>query len=438
MSNEHDSNSVLGEEYEHKPVPLHARRSTFSVSMVWLGAPMIITTAITGSILVAGMGFMNALLAMLIGNLLMFGYTGALAYNAYKTGNSSALQASAVFGKKGYLLVSGLLSTLVLGWFAVQTGLTGALIHTAFKIDYLSITLLAGILYISITFLGIKGLHWIGVVSIPLFVVLGGWVLLDSASVAGWSKVMSYGGANPSAPMTLGLGVTMVFALFADGATLTGDYSRWAPTARGALISAFSAFPLGMSAAMLVGGVMTAALQVPNANAFGLDNMFGYMLAQNQGWLSVLAVVFLLCNLGSICSHCLYFSAVGYSRMTHSKMRTCAVVLGIVGTAIAAANVWAFFIPWLSLLGIIVPPIGAILILDLLLLRTNATVDVEWRGAPFIAWAIGASVAFIVEFYLPWMSTAVTSFVAGAIAYGLIQPRSSTTNVLLSPSRQRT
>lgn len=37
-----DLEHVLGDEYEHKPVPIKARRSTFSVSMVWIGFPMII------------------------------------------------------------------------------------------------------------------------------------------------------------------------------------------------------------------------------------------------------------------------------------------------------------------------------------------------------------------------------------------------------------
>ena len=62
---------VLGEEYEHKPVPASARRSLFSVTMVWIGFPMIITGAMTGSVLVLGMGFQRALIAMIIGNLIM-------------------------------------------------------------------------------------------------------------------------------------------------------------------------------------------------------------------------------------------------------------------------------------------------------------------------------------------------------------------------------
>ena len=63
---------VLGEEYEHVPVPSQARRSLFSVTMVWIGFPMIITGAMTGSVLVLGMGFQRALIAMIIGNLIMF------------------------------------------------------------------------------------------------------------------------------------------------------------------------------------------------------------------------------------------------------------------------------------------------------------------------------------------------------------------------------
>jgi cytosine permease len=41
-------------------------------------------------------------------------------------------------------------------------------------------------------------------------------------------------------------------------------------------------------------------------------------------------------------------------------MRLTAIILSVRGIGIAAGNVWAFFIEWLSLLGILVPPIGAI------------------------------------------------------------------------------
>jgi hypothetical protein len=40
---EDEIDHVLGSEYEHVPVPASARRSLFSVTLVWAGFPMIIT-----------------------------------------------------------------------------------------------------------------------------------------------------------------------------------------------------------------------------------------------------------------------------------------------------------------------------------------------------------------------------------------------------------
>ncbi|MEB0112991.1 cytosine permease [Variovorax sp. RTB1] len=424
MSQKHVDDTVLGEEYEHDPVPLSKRRSTFSVSMVWLGFPMIITGAMTGSILVAGMGFQSALLAMVVGNLLMFAYVGSLGALGTARGHNFALLASASFGKKGYVFASGLLSTLLLGWYAVQTGIMGNLMHTAFKFDYLTMTIAAGVLYLGITFVGIRGLHWIGMVSVPLFVVLGGWVALDSASTAGWGKVLAYAGTQAAMPMSFGIGLTIVVALFIDAGTVTADFNRWAANRKSSLIATACAFPVANLIAMLVGGTMTAALALPQPQPFGLDNMFGYMLAQNAPWLAAIAFVFLLCNLGSVCAHCLYNSAVGWSRIGNGRMRVFAVVLAAIGIVIAAANVWALFIPWLSLLGIVVPPIGAILIVDLYFVRPGAVIGADWRPSAFIAWGVGSLVAYAIEKMAPQLSTAVIAFVAAAVCYAVLHIRS--------------
>src|SRR6201996_6207927 len=277
---------VLGEEYEHKPVALAARRSLFSVTMVWIGFPMIITGAMTGSVLVLGMGFSRALAAMIIGNLLMFAYVGLLGLIGTKRGMNFSLIASIVFGRKGYVFSSGLLSTLLLGWYAVQTGITGNLISSTYHLNYVLMTVIAGVLYIAITFIGVKGLHYIGLISVPLFVILGVWVAGDSVAHHGWAAVMSYAGADGKGAMSMGVGLTIVLTLFVDAGTVTADFNRWAKDLKGSLISTFSAFPFANLVAMLVGGIMTAALATPNANPFGADNMFGYMNDKQLVWLS--------------------------------------------------------------------------------------------------------------------------------------------------------
>lgn len=408
---------VLGDEYEHTPVPAAARHGLFSMILVWAGFPMIITGAMTGSLLVLGMGFSRALVAMIVGNLIMLAYVAALGHLGVRSGSNFALIANKVFGQKGYVLASGLLSTLLLGWYAVQTGITGALISGTYGLNYVAMTIVAGLLYIAITFVGVKGLHYIGLVSVPLFVILGVFVAAHAASTSSWGAIMSYAGNNGVATMSMGVGLTVVIALFIDAGTVTADFNRWAKNGTHSFIATFSAFPVANLVAMLVGGIMTAALAVPNANPFGADNMFGYMNSLHIGWLSVLAFLFLYINLGSVCSHCLYNAATGWSRILGTHMRVMAVVLGAIGIAVAAGNIWAFFIQWLSLLGILVPPIGVITLLDRYVIRPQSETASDWRPTAFGAWAIGSLAAFVVEFYMPQLSTALSSGIIAGIAY---------------------
>ena len=102
-------------------------------------------------------------------------------------------------------------------------------------------------------------------------------------------------------------------------------------------------------------------------------------------------------------------------------MRILAVALGIVGIIVAAGNVWAFFIQWLTLLGILMPPIGAIILVDQYLLRVNSEASSEWRIVPFIAWAAGSVVAFFVSEYAPEYSTAIGAFIVAGVVYGVLQ-----------------
>jgi cytosine permease len=357
------------------------------------------------------------LAAMVIGNIIMFGYVGLLGLLGERSGMNFGLIASRVFGTKGFVVASGLLSTLLLGWYAVQTGITGALVSSAYGLNYVLMTIIAGLLYIGVTFIGVRGLHWIGMASVPLFVILGLFVAFHSASTTTWSSIMDYAGANGTASMSMGVGLTVVIALFADAGTVTPDFNRWAKTGADSWIATFSAFPFANLVAMLVGGVMTAALAVPNANPFGADNMFGYMNHLGIGWLSVLAFIFLYLNLGSVCSHCLYNSSTGWSRILGTHMRLMAIILGVIGIAIAAGNVWAFFIEWLSLLGILVPPIGAIILVDQYLTRTGVVTTEEWRPSAFVAWAAGSIVAFAVEKLAPEYCTAISAALVAGVAY---------------------
>lgn len=415
------SSPALEQEFEHQPVPLSHRHSTRSVSAVWFGFPMILTNALFGGIITWHLGFWPALIAILLGNLVLFAYVGALSWYAGNSGMNFALQARRTFGSKGYILVSGFLSTVVIGWYAFQTGLTGTVINQTFGWNALAVTAFAMILYTGITFLGVRALSVLGMIAAPLFVVLGAvalWLISkqhDCSVVTQWK-----GSASAAGAMSMGTAVTMVVAGFADSGTMTADFTRWSKSGHSAVIAAFSAFPVANVISYLFGVVIVAAGAAVDPMTNGGN--FLPMLMGHGAFLSVVACLFVFINLGSVCTHCLYNGAVGFSHLFSSKMRLWTLILGAIGGVLALAGVWSYFLEWLSLLGIVVPPFGAVMIVDLIFMAriSEQRPAQRFRGDAFAAWAIGSLCAVIAHLAFPQFGEAVIGLVTAAVSYSLI------------------
>ena len=415
------SSPALEQEFEHEPVPLSHRHSTRSVSAVWFGFPMILTNALFGGIITWHLGFWPALIAILLGNLVLFAYVGALSWLAGNTGMNFALQAKRTFGTKGYILVSGFLSTVVIGWYAFQTGLTGTVINQTFGWNALAVTAIAMVLYTGVTFLGVRALSILGMIAAPLFVVLGLVALWMIGQDHDFSTITQFkGGTGAVGAMSMGTAVTMVVAGFADSGTMTADFTRWSKDGKSAVIAAFSAFPMANVISYLFGVVIVAVgAAVDPVNNGG---NFLPMLMNHSTLLSIIAFLFVFINLGSVCTHCLYNGAVGFSHLFSSKMRVWTLILGAIGGALALAGVWSYFLEWLSLLGIVVPPFGAVMIVDLIFMAkiSEQRKTRRLRGSAFAAWAIGSLCAVIAHIEFPQFGEAVIGLVTAAASYTLI------------------
>jgi cytosine permease len=303
---EHVGTLELESEFEHEPVPPSHRKSTVSVAAVWFGFPMILTCAVFGGIITALLGFQRGVVAILLGNVVLMLYVGALSYLSGESGLNFALVASRVFGRYGYTIASGFLATIVVGWFAFQTGLTGLTVHQSFGWNEKLVTLLAGILFIAITFIGIRALSLLGMIAAPLFLIVAAVALWLIARSGGLGDVWSYGGAASGASaFSIGAAITLVVATFADSGTMTGDFTRWSKNGRSAVLASSSAFPVANLVAFLVGAVIVASGAITDPGSNGGN--FLPVIAAGHGWLlSALALVFIVVNLGSVCTHCLY------------------------------------------------------------------------------------------------------------------------------------
>lgn len=408
---------ALGEEYEHRPVPPSARRSLFSVSAVWVGFPMIMTSAVFAGIVVYHLGFGTGMLAIGIGDAVLMCYVGALSYLAGRSGKNFALTATDTFGTKGFRVVSAFLSTLVIGWFAFQTGMVGTTLHLSMGWSAVWITLLAGVIFVALTFIGIRAISWIGVVASVLFVILGAAAVVIAVGDRGVTAAFSYHGGAPTA-MSFGVAVTMVIACFADSGTMTADFTRWSRDGRQAVLASLSAFPLAYFVAQFVGALIVALGASSDPQQTGGD--FLHVLVSAGGVLLPLGVLFVFVNMGSVCAHCLYNGAVGFGHLTGKTMRQLTIVLGVVGISAAVAGIWSYFAAWLNILGVLVPPIGVVIILDQLVLadRRAVAAGVHWK--PFAAWGTGAAAALATHFWAPQFSDALVAMAVGGLAFGAL------------------
>ncbi|MGW6159827.1 cytosine permease [Streptomyces sp. NPDC055144] len=151
------------EEYEHTPVPASARHSLPSVAATWFGFPMNLGSAVFCGVIVYNLGLPQGLLAILVGNLVLLAYVGALSHHAGGTGKNFALLTADTFGSRGRNLPAGLLATVVIGWFSFQVGLTG----TTLGWPALADAAVGGVLYTLLTMAGIRALSLIGMIAMP-------------------------------------------------------------------------------------------------------------------------------------------------------------------------------------------------------------------------------------------------------------------------------
>lgn len=412
------SDASASDEFEREPVPESHRKSLFTVSAVWFGFPMILTNAVPGGLVVAMLGFWQGVCAILVANAIMFVYVSLLSWRAGRTGKSFSLQAIETFGTAGYAIASGFLSTVVVGWFAFNTGATGATLSEAFGWNEMLVAAIAGVVFIAVTYLGIRALSVLGTIAAPLFIVAVIVAVVIASQTADFSAVLSYGGEKVNDAMTFGVAVTAIMATFADSGTMTADFTRWARNGKEAVLATVTAFPIASLVAQLSGGVLVAAgaIAMPAVNG---GNFAPILTGTGNPLLNVFLLLFVVINLGSVCTHCLYNGALGWSHLTRSKMRLLTLILGVIGVIVAVLGAWQFFANWLALLGVLVPPLGAVLIADqIILARRNAgRPEKRFRVSALVAWAIGAGSALITHFFAPALSDAVVGLVVGCLAY---------------------
>ena len=401
------------EEFHSKPVPLAQRLGFREPALVWSGFGIAFICAVIGGQIQQGMGTTNAILAILLGNFILFAYSALIGYPSGKWGVNFPLAVQYVFGRRGSVIPILILALLVTGWYAFQAWLTADILRVAFDLEGVVvvgiIATVAGIVYAIPVIFGIRQMALVRKFAIPAMVVFAGYYLITRVIPAG-GEIFSREGNGSIAFLT---GVGMAWATFAVSGTMTGDIVRYTRTGKQALGVTAVAFIFSNAPFMIIGALIAATINNPDVVYFFDQKSLAVLIP--------LVVLAILSN-WSTCDACLYNAAMGFSNSIPGfTWRRAAVFGSIIGLIAAATGFISNIVVWLLTIGLLVPPIGGTIIADYYVIRgehgfrVGRDSAINW--AAIIAVVIGVLLGYWVQVQYPNFLFGITGIVSSFVAY---------------------
>ncbi len=388
--------------------PAAGRKGVFSIAMVLFSFTFFTGTMFAGGKLGVSFSIVHLLWIAVIGNALLALYAASLGWIAARSGLNTVLMGRFCFGEIGSKLADFILGFAELGWYAWGTATVAiSLVKILALPEALTqpLMVLFGILFCLTALVGYKGLDALSRLSVPLmFVLLMVSMYLALHHAGGWQAMTRIA---PSDTMTWSAAITMVFGTFASGATQATNWTRLANSSRTAILASMGSFLIG-SGLMIVAGAWCAIV-------YQQADIVEVLILQG---LSVAAVIMLCLNLLTIQGPTIYnVSAAACHLLRSERRRTLTLAAAGVGIVLAIGGMYEMLIPFLVLLGSIIPPIGGVILADYWFARggrypllQNARLPrFNWLGLG--AYAAGAVVAYLSPWIAPLVGISVSALV---------------------------
>ncbi|MEJ4047128.1 cytosine permease [Erwinia sp. SLM-02] len=390
--------------------PASGRKGLFSISMVLFSFTFFTGTMFAGGKLGVSFSIVNLLWIAVIGNLLLALYAASLGWIAARSGLNTVLMGRFCFGEAGSRLADFILGFAELGWYAWGTATVAISLVKILGIpDAMTVPLMIvfGILFCVTALVGYRGLDALSRVTVPLMFILLVIAMYIAAHHAGGWQAMTQIKPDASDTMTWSAAITMVFGTFASGATQATNWTRLARSSRTAIVASMGSFLLG-NGLMIVAGAWCAIV-------YQQADIVEVLILQG---LSAAAVVMLCLNLLTIQGPTIYnVSAAACHLLRSERRRTLTVASAAVGILLAIGGMYEMLIPFLVLLGSIIPPIGGVILADYWFYRggryplLHTARLPRFNGAGLGAYAVGAGVAYLSPWIAPLVGITVSALV---------------------------
>lgn len=355
----------VDEDYPLTPVPLAARRKTASLFILIAGFFFFTPTMITAAEVAVEFDFGRFVLLAAVSATVLSLYIALLGAVSARSGLTTVLIARAVFGRVGGKYSSLLLGGTQIGWYGVTLGTLAGITGRALGWEVTwPIVVIGGILMAATAYFGVKGIEFLSWISVPLMIVLCLWVLVLALDESGgWSGLLAVEGLGG---LSAGAAITMMISTFISGGTQIGNWTRFARTGRIALITTLVAVLVVQFAMLFFGGV--------GAAAYGEGDFVELLVV--LGFIGP-ALLLLIANLWTTNDNTAYAYGVAGSEFFGKPDKRPFIVGGtIIGIALAVLGMDGMIIPYLSMLGVLIPPVGGAIL---------GVFFLAWRGRNIVA-----------------------------------------------------
>lgn len=403
------SHATPDSDYPLSEVPNGARKGLFSTAILLFGFTFFTATMFAGGKIGMAFDFTTLLRAAVIGNLLLGLYAAVLGLIACRSGLNSVLMGRFCFGEVGSKLSDMLLGFTQIGWYAWGTATIAIVLVKILGLpESLTIPLMVlfGFGFCVTAFIGYKGLDLLSRVAVPAMLVLlvvSLWIA--TRDIGGLSGLLA---VEPKESMSLSVAITLVFGTFVSGATQATNWTRFAKSRRVAVLASLFGFFIGNGLMIVAGAYGAIVYQQPDV----------VEVLVLQG-LSIAAVVMLFLNLWTTQDNTIYnFAAAGCNLLRTGKRKTVTLVGAGIGTLLAIGGMYEMLIPFLILLGSVIPPIGGVIMADYFYGHRARYPKLAEVRLPAFNWVgLGAYlIGALSAYFSPWVAPLVGIAVA-ALAY---------------------
>lgn len=414
-------NTKVVDDYSLSRVPEEGKNPLWKVVMVRLGAISCLPILMVGAQIGYGLTFWQGFWAVFFGSILLQVVGWAIGTIAAKEGLSTSLLTRWTgFGKFGSSLIGLIIAITCFGWFGIQNSVFAEGLLVASGVFNLQIwSVIAGIAITFIVVYGFKFMAYTANIFLPLFVIGVFYAFYKMLEGHDIGVLMSE--PAPGTVFTMGAAITVVAGGFILGAVITPDMTRFLRSGREVFIAVLISTFVGELVFYALGSLMAHAQATPDVAAI----MYGL-----SGALGLLLVVSSTIKINDVNLYVASLGITNFFELTFKKQFNRGMVtlfLGVIGTILSVAGILNYFITFLTILGVTIPPIAGIAVVDYFILkRSRAELDASrekgtlpetvetWNPISIITWVASSLFGyFFTSFGIP----AINSLIASAVLY---------------------